>query len=92
MYLYFVLENDEQNGPSEWLQNSSFEPEASKLLNNVIEKNANKEDKNNIRNSYKLYKKLHGSKKKKKKDKKHTKKFKRSKYNINYKTSINCFK
>lgn len=84
IYIYIVLANDKQNEQSEWLQNSSFEPEASKLSNSIIEENTNKEHKNNVQNSYKLYKKLHEKKKKKKKDKKHTKKFNRSKYVINY--------
>lgn len=64
--------------PSEWLENSSFEPEASELINKVIEDDKTREHETNVRNSYKLYKKLHG-KKKKKKDKKHVKKIKRSK-------------
>lgn len=64
--------------PSEWLQNSSFEPEATKLINNVTENNINKNHEKDVINSYKLYKKFHG-KKEKKKEKKRIKKIKRPK-------------
>lgn len=74
----YSIANEEQKGQSEWLNNSSFEPEASKLINEVIEADEKQAHEINVRNSYKLYKKLHG-KKKKKKDKKHDKKIKRPK-------------
>lgn len=80
LYCIFIVESadEKQDVPSNWLKNSSFEPEASELVNKVIEDDKKKEHKQNVRNSYKLYKKLHG-KKKKKKDKKHVKRTKRPK-------------
>lgn len=63
---------------SNWLQNSSFEPEASTIINNDIEEKKKQDHDTNVRNSYKLYKKLHG-KKKKRKDKKLAKKIKQPK-------------
>lgn len=80
LYCIFIPESvdEKQDVQSDWLKNSSFEPEASELVNKVIEDDKNKEHEQNVRNSYKLYKKLHG-KKKKKKDKKHVKKTKRPK-------------
>lgn len=76
---FFFLAN-EDNFQSEWLQNSSFHPEASNITNNVIEDDnlKNKDHEKSVKSSYKLYKKLHG-KKKKKKDKKHISKIKRQK-------------
>lgn len=73
--------NEEQKVQSEWLKNSSFEPEASKLINDIIKEDKKQEHVINVKNSYKLYKKLHG-KKKKKKDKKHVKKIKRPKLHV----------
>lgn len=64
--------------PSNWLKNSSFEPEASTIINNDIEEKKKRDHDTDVRNSYKLYKKLHG-KKKKRKDKKHFKKIKQPK-------------
>jgi len=73
---FFFIANEDV--PSEWLQNSSFKPEASELLNSSVEEDENEKLATNVQNSYKSYKKLHG-KLKKKKDKKHSKKSKRSK-------------
>lgn len=93
LYYFFFIANKEQKGQSEgsnnsnfesetskleWLNNSSFKPEALKLFEDGIKENEKLEHELNIRNSYKLYKKLHG-KKKKKKNKKHLKKIKRPK-------------
>ncbi|XP_026804790.1 protein NRDE2 homolog [Rhopalosiphum maidis] len=74
-----VEANEEQKVvQSEWLKNSSFEPEASKLIDNLIKEDKKQEHETNVRISYRQYKKLHG-KKKKKKDKKHVKKINRPK-------------
>lgn len=76
----FFIANKVENVQSEWLQNSSFHPEASNVSNKVTEHDdlKNKDYEISVRNSYKLYKKLHG-KRKKKKDKKHGTKIKRPK-------------
>ncbi|XP_025408410.1 protein NRDE2 homolog [Sipha flava] len=75
---------NEENIQSKWLQNSSFHPEASNITNEVIKDDnlKNKDHEKSVRNSYKLYKKLHG--KKKKKDKKHITKIKRQKKHIEH--------
>jgi len=71
------IANKEQKEQLEWLDNSSFKPEALKLIKDAIKEDEKQEHKINVKNSYKLYKKLHG--KRKKKDKKHIKKIKRPK-------------
>jgi len=72
---------NKEKGQLEWLDNSSFKPEALKLIKEAIKEDEKQEHKINVQHSYKLYKKLHG-KRKKKKDKKHIKKIKRPKYVI----------
>ncbi|XP_050542922.1 nuclear exosome regulator NRDE2-like isoform X2 [Daktulosphaira vitifoliae] len=57
-----LLHNEEKTLSSEWLKNSSFEPNASELLN---KKTVDKTKKLNVHESYKLYKKRHGKSSKK---------------------------
>ncbi|XP_050422096.1 nuclear exosome regulator NRDE2 [Adelges cooleyi] len=71
--------NDEDVAtPSKWLTNSSFEPEATKLVNKRIDDEKKESEDTNVEHLYKLYKKRHG-KKKKKKEKKNISKFIRTK-------------